>query len=188
MRLKSVVKPFNDDGYIFELKLDGFRAVAYIENNECKLMSRNHNALMFKPLKSNLANLPVESAIIDGEVIVLDQNGRSVFHELLHGKSGKAQAVLYAFDLLWLDGEDLRQKPLLERKKRLEKLVKKSGLRLIFAQHVVGDGKDFFDEVCRMDLEGIIAKRKYAPYKDKARAGSRLRTRNTLNRKAEASC
>jgi bifunctional non-homologous end joining protein LigD len=166
MRLKSVSKPFKDDSYIFELKHDGFRAVAYFENAQCKLFSRNQNALAFKSLRDNLAKLPVKSAIIDGEIIALDSNGRSVFHELLHGRNGKARAVLYAFDLLWLDGEDLRQRPLLERKERLEKLVRKSGLRLMYAQHVEGDGRDLFKEVCYMDLEGIVAKRKDSVYKN----------------------
>src|SRR5262249_10863579 len=95
--------------YIFELKHDGFRAVAYLQNGECKLVSRNQRNLGFEALKRSLANLPVQNAIIDAEVICVDAKGVSQFNQLL---SRKGEPVFYAFDLLWLDSEDLRQMPL----------------------------------------------------------------------------
>jgi bifunctional non-homologous end joining protein LigD len=104
----------------------------------------------------------VQDAIIDGEIVAIDKNGVSRFIDLLTDRS---RAVLYAFDLLWLDGVDLREQPLVDRKKRLEKLVRKSGLRLMYAQHVEDDGKDLFAEICRNDLEGIVAKRKLGDLK-----------------------
>jgi bifunctional non-homologous end joining protein LigD len=162
MRLRLVKEPFDHPDYIFELKHDGFRAVTYIQNGECKILSRNSRVLRFPSLSKNLSSLRVEDAIIDGEIISMDANGISRFNDLLRDRS---RAVLYAFDLLWLDGEDLRQQPLLQRKKRLEKLVRKSGLRLMYAQHVEGEGKDLFLEICRNDLEGIVAKRKRGIYK-----------------------
>jgi bifunctional non-homologous end joining protein LigD len=176
MRLRLVPAPFNDDRYIFELKHDGFRAIAYFEKGQCKLISRNQNALAFKSLKENLAKLPVQSAIIDGEIIALDADGHSVFQNLLLGN--KAYTVLYAFDLLWLDGVDLRKEPLLERKNRLELLVRKSGLRLMYARHVEGDGKDLFDEICRRDLEGIVAKRNNSVYKDNGTGWLKIKNPN----------
>jgi len=113
MRLRLVKEPFNDPDYIFELKHDGFRTLAYIEGGECKLVSRNLKHLRFEAL------LPAQNAIIDGEIVCLDSNGVSQFNELL---SRKAQPVLYAFDLLWLNGEDLRNQPLILRFQRLPQL------------------------------------------------------------------
>src|SRR5215471_4885017 len=102
-----------------ELKHDGFRAIAYIEDGQCKLMSRNLKNLRFDSLTDALAKLPVRNAIIDGEAICIDGSGVSRFNDLLNRK---AEPVLYAFDLLWLNGKDLRQMPLLERKNRLSAL------------------------------------------------------------------
>jgi bifunctional non-homologous end joining protein LigD len=156
MRLRSVKEPFDHPDYIFELKHDGFRAVTYVQNGECKILSRNSNQLRFKSLRENLARLPVQEAIIDGEIICIDGDGVSRFNHLLDHKH---ESVLYVFDLLWINGVDLRQRPLLERKKQLERLVRTSGLRLMYAQHIEKDGKDLFDEICRRDLEGLVGKK-----------------------------
>ena len=164
MRLKRVAKPFDNPDYIFELKHDGFRAIAYIENGECKLVSRNLNQFKFVLLSQSLAKLPVKSAILDGEVVCLDGKGVSQFNRLL----GRRQVpVFYAFDLLWLNGEDLRRLPLIERKERLEKLVKKSECReLLYAHHIEKDGVALFEAICAKDLEGIVAKRKNGIYRN----------------------
>ena len=106
MRLRLVKEPFDHPDYIFELKHDGFRAVVYIQNGECKILSRNSNQLRFKSLRANLAKLPALDAILDGEIVCLDEHGASRFNDLLNKKT---QPVFYAFDLLWLNGEDLRQ-------------------------------------------------------------------------------
>src|SRR6516225_1734502 len=116
MRLRQVEKAFDHPDYIFELKHDGFRAVVYLQKGECKILSRNLNDLRFASLKEALAKLPVQNAILDGEIVCLDKNGVSRFYQLLNGK---AEPVFYAFDLLRLNGEDLRPEPLLERKNRL---------------------------------------------------------------------
>ena len=163
MRLTRVAKPFDDPNYIFELKHDGFRAVAYIENNKCELVSRNQNHFSFKSLKESLGKLPVQNAILDGEVVCLDEDGVSQFNELF---SRKGKPILYAFDLLFLDGHDLRNSPLIERKQRLHQLIEKSLFtRIIYAQHIEGQGKAFFKEICARDLEGVVAKRKLSIYK-----------------------
>ncbi len=164
MRLKRVPKPFDNPVYIFELKHDSFRAIAYIENGECKLVSRNLNQFKFALLSQSLAKLPVKSAILDGEVVCLDGKGVIQFNRLL---GRRQEPVFYAFDLLWLNGEDLRRLPLIERKERLEKLVKKSRCtELLFAQHIDTRGVLFFEAICAKDLEGIVAKRKNGIYKD----------------------
>ena len=114
-------------------------------------------------LKKSLDKLPVQNAILDGEVVCLDSNGVSQFNELM---SRKGKPIFYVFDLLWLDGEDLRPLPLIERKQRLYKLIQCSRSHaIIYAQHVENQGIGFFEEICARDLEGIVAKRKLAAYK-----------------------
>ena len=169
MRLRQVEEPFDHPDYLFELKHDGFRALAYIEKYDCRLVSRNLRVLPFKSLSASLAMLPVTSAILDGEVIVLDSKGVSQFNALLSLK-GREAAVFYSFDLLWLDGEDLRPKPLLERKETLRALIQSSKCtRILYAQHIERFGKRFFKEVCGRDLEGIVAKRKRSVYRRRNR-------------------
>jgi len=164
MRLTRVAKPFDDPDYIFELKHDGFRALAYIEGGECKLISRNSNRFKsFAPLQESLGKLPVQNAILDGEVVCLNEHGVSQFNELF---SRKGKPFFYAFDLLWLDGQDLRSLPLIERKRRLHELIKKSRFeQIIYAQHIETQGVAFFEEICARDLEGIVAKRRLSIYK-----------------------
>jgi bifunctional non-homologous end joining protein LigD len=96
-------KPFDSPDYIFELKHDGFRAIAYIDDGNADLVSRNQNRFAFGALKIALAQLPVRNAILDGEVICLDKNGVSQFNKLL---ARKTPPIFYAFDLLWLNGKD----------------------------------------------------------------------------------
>jgi bifunctional non-homologous end joining protein LigD len=104
MRLRLVRQPFDHPDYIFELKHDGFRAIAYLQNGESKLVSRNQRNLGFEALKRSLAKLPARAAILDGEIVCLDERGVSQFNQLL---SRKGEPVFYACDLLWLDGKDL---------------------------------------------------------------------------------
>jgi bifunctional non-homologous end joining protein LigD len=166
MRLRQVREPFDHDDYVFELKHDGFRAIAYIDSGECRLVSRNLRALPFKFLRASLGTLPISGAILDGEIIVLDAKGVSQFNALTTTK-GRDAAIFYAFDLIWLNGADHRSLSLLERKKRLCKLVSQSRCsRLMYAQHIDGAGKQFFEEICCRDLEGMVAKRKASIYKD----------------------
>ena len=175
MRLRLVKEPFNEPDYIFELKHDGFRALAYIERGECRLVSRNLKHLRFEALEKALAALLAHNAIIDGEIVCLDANGVSQFNELL---SRKAEPVLYAFDLLWLDGVDLRKQPLILRKDRLAALIRLSDCnRIMYAQHVEGEGKRLFAEICRRDLEGVVAKRKMGIYKDDGLAWLKIKNK-----------
>ena len=120
--LARIPDPFNDPEWIFELKLDGFRALAYVENGGCRLISRNgHTFRRFDPLCGALAQeLKIKNAILDGEIVCLDEEGRSLFNSLLFRKR---TPIFAAFDLLWVDGEDLRERPLIERKKRLRRAI-----------------------------------------------------------------
>ena len=127
--------PFDHPDWIFELKHDGFRALAYITEGRCDLISRKHNRYKtFNRLGVDLSSLRVQNAIIDGEICCLDDEGRSQFNVLLRRRG---EPVFYAFDLLWLNGEDIRPLPLLSRKERLRRLIDRHECSLLlFAQHV----------------------------------------------------
>jgi bifunctional non-homologous end joining protein LigD len=104
----------------------------------------------------------VKDAVIDGELVCLDAEGRSIFNELLFRRGSP---TFYAFDLLYLNGRDLRQLQLLERKEKLRQLVEKSGLPdVVCGKYVEGRGVDLFNEVVRRNLEGVVAKRKTGTY------------------------
>ena len=105
--------------------------------------------------------LKAQRAILDGEIVVLDEQGRSIFADLM---MGRGEPSYCAFDLVWLNGRDLRYKPLLERKRMLHKLVPKDHPRLQYMSHLESGGSRFFELVCEQDLEGIICKPKKSPY------------------------
>jgi bifunctional non-homologous end joining protein LigD len=156
--------PFNDPDFLFELKVDGFRALAYIDDGVCELVSRRRNPYKsFRELANGLGQLKVKNAIIDGELACLDSEGRSIFNELLFRRGCP---VFYAFDLLYLNDRDLRQLPLIERKEKLRALIEKSALRGVICcgKYIEGRGVDLFNEVVRRNLEGVIAKRKTGTY------------------------
>jgi bifunctional non-homologous end joining protein LigD len=162
-QLSLLREPFDHPDFLFELKHDGFRALAHIWDGKCELVSRKRNAYKsFQELKDNLGKLKVKDAVIDGELVCLDEEGRSFFNELLFRRGCP---IFYAFDLLYLNGRDLRQLPLIERKEKLRGLVEKSALPdVICGKYVEGRGVDLFNETCRRNLEGIVAKRKTGTY------------------------
>ena len=176
MRLRLIKQAFDDPEYLFELKHDGFRALVYLQDGECRLVSRNLKNLRFDSLKKSLAELPVRNAILDGEIICIDGKGVSQFNRLL---SRKAEPIFYAFDLLWVNDEDLRRLPLIVRKKRLFDLtVSTDSNRIMYAQHIETHGKLFFDEICARDLEGIVAKPKLSIYKDGGNSWLKIKNRS----------
>src|SRR5262245_42458966 len=164
IRLSPRIEPFDSDEFIYELKVDGFGALAHIEDGQCQLVSRNGNTFHgFADLAAWIAeHLRVESAVIDGEIACVDEGGRPVFRDLLFRRR---QCVFIAFDLLYLNGRDLRTLPLIERKTTLKKLLRPKRSRLLYLNHVEGDGRLLFDQIVKMDLEGIVCKRKDSPYK-----------------------
>jgi bifunctional non-homologous end joining protein LigD len=162
-QLTLVRQPFDHPDFLFELKHDGFRALAHIWDGKCELVSRRRNPYKsFHELRDNLAKLNVKDAIIDGEIVCLDDEGRSIFNELLFRRG---HPTFYAFDLLYLNGRDQRQLPLIERKEKLRTLIEKSGLPdVICGKYVEGRGVDLFKAVCEHNLEGVVAKRKEGTY------------------------
>ncbi len=154
--------------YVFEIKYDGFRMVAFTENGETRLITRNHKDFTskFPEIASAITQLASGRAfVLDGEIIVTDQQGRSDFQALQnHLKGGDAQPVYMVFDLLALEGKDLRNFPLLKRKQLLSDLLKVAPENLKFSDHIVGKGEQFFKLASKLKLEGIVGKVKTSKY------------------------
>jgi bifunctional non-homologous end joining protein LigD len=164
IRLSRRSEPFDSDQFIYELKIDGFRALAHLRDGRGELISRNGNVFRgFSDLGTWLAeHIRVESAVIDGEIACVDESGRPTFRDLLFRQR---QSIFVAFDLLYLNGRDLRALSLLERKATLKKLIRRKLPRLLYLDHVESDGILLFEQIVAMDLEGMVCKRKDSPYK-----------------------
>lgn len=155
--------------WIHEIKLDGYRVLAFIENGETRIVTRNDKDWTdrFAPVAQAAGKLPVSAAILDGEVVVLEPDGRTSFQALQNAltENRDRDLVYFAFDLLYLDGYDLRNAPLLARKEALAAvLAGGQGTTIRFSDHVAGDGESFYRQACSFALEGIIAKRGDVPY------------------------
>lgn len=168
----AMAEPPRGDTWVHEIKFDGYRVQALIEAGKVRLLTRN--ALdwtdRFGIVVQDFAALAIKSAAIDCEAVVLDANGVSNFSSLqAELKIGSAAHIhMMAFDLLHLDGCDLRGEPLLARKVALERIIKRAQPPLVFfrySAHMSGDGRDVLQNACRMGLEGIISKRTDLPYR-----------------------
>jgi bifunctional non-homologous end joining protein LigD len=157
------VMPFDDRDWIFEIKYDGFRALAYVTEGECRLLSRNLKTLNDFSLVSSaiLSELLARNAVLDGEIVSMDENGVINFADLLNHKG---RLCYFAFDLLVLNGRDQRDVPLLERKRRLKELVPPGSSCLHYADYVAGKGTALYDMAIKNDLEGIVAKPRDSRY------------------------
>jgi ATP-dependent DNA ligase len=161
-------EPFDDPEWLFEFKYDGFRGLCYLEPGRCRFISRNGNMLSrFDALADQVGRLlDVDEAIIDGEVIAVDENGRPQFYELLRVPRS---ASYVAFDILWADGTDLRSSPLSDRRKRLQAILPEGSPIVSEALSVAGRGRELFELMREHDLEGIVAKRLDDPYDPRVR-------------------
>src|SRR5882757_9028050 len=166
--------PFSDPNWLFEIKWDGVRALARIENGTLTLRSRTgvDIAKRYPELSSLPSALAARHAILDGEIVALDEQGHSNFERLqermhVHAPSEslvtRIRVVYFAFDLLYCDGYDLREAPLLERKQLLQRLLYTSE-RFRYADHQLEHGKELFALAEQNGLEGIVAKRADSPY------------------------
>ncbi len=156
---------FDDDNWLFEVKWDGFRAVAEIHDGEVKLYSRNGLPfdLMYPAVVNDLKKFGFD-IVLDGEIVVLDSEGRSSFQKLQQYRDHpRLPLVYYVFDVLSYDGQDYMKRHLVERKKLLEKIIPWSST-IRYSDHIEADGKKFFQQARKRDLEGIIAKRKDSLY------------------------
>jgi len=160
------------DDFIHEVKFDGYRVIARVDAGSVQLLTRGGEDWTDRmpTLRAALEKLKVESAILDGEFVALDQRGVTDFQLLQNAFSDKSRAPLayYAFDLLYLDGADLRPLPLIERKAKLKELlgrVARSETSLRYSEHSRGDGARFFAEAAKLGLEGVVSKRADSPYR-----------------------
>lgn len=157
-----VDEPFDGVEWLFEIKWDGFRAIAEVNNQEVKLYSRNLLSFneKFKSIVQALKKLKLQ-AVFDGEIVVINEKGNSNFQDLQnYQKSGEGNLTYVIFDLLYYEGQDLRDTlTLIERKKQLEKILPKNDPALHYSSHVLTEGKQLFKEVKKNQIEGIIAKK-----------------------------
>jgi bifunctional non-homologous end joining protein LigD len=190
MLATPIDRPFSDPGWLFEIKWDGARTLAYVAEGRVLLKSRAGNDVtaQYPELASLPQSLCASHAVLDGEIVVLDDQGRSVFESMqqrMNVRSPSAQLIsqfpvtYYIFDLLYCNGYDLRAAPLFERKELLCRLLRPApGVR--FSDHQVGRGKELYELAREENLEGIIGKRADSPY-------ASLRSKNWVKVKATKS-
>jgi bifunctional non-homologous end joining protein LigD len=191
MPLVSSASPFNDQDWLFEIKYDGIRALAYVVGDDCQLVSADRSRLKgFDSLCSAIVSgLNARDSVLDGEIVSMDENGVINFTDLLERKG---RLCYFAFDLLLLNGRDQRDLPLIERKRRLKEVIPSGSGSLLYADYVAGNGVALYDMAVKNDLEGIVAKprdSRYAPgtvwYKINAPNYTQARNHNGHQRAAE---
>jgi bifunctional non-homologous end joining protein LigD len=163
----SIEKVPSGDRWIHEIKFDGYRVQLHLANEDARVFTRRGNdwTKRFKKVANDAFLIGASSAVIDGEIVVPSADGStdfSVLQNQLRGKSGKI--VMVAFDLLYLNGYDLRKLPLIERKAHLKKLIGKTAIQ--FSESFEVDGKEMFKHACSIGLEGVVSKvrdSRYAP-------------------------
>jgi bifunctional non-homologous end joining protein LigD len=176
--------PFDDADWVFEDKYDGFRMVAKIKEGKVTLYSRNGKIISHSYIEVAKALEGVKGeAVIDGELVALDKNGISHFQLLQNALRHEAKLLYCAFDLMFLDGEDLRGLTLLERKKRLKDILPRHKL-IAFSRHRKTSGTKFFEEAERQGLEGIMAKRADSTYRSGARTDDWLKVKTSKRQEA----
>ena len=160
-----IEKPPSGDRWVHEIKFDGYRVQVHIINTEVEVFTgRGHDwTHRFKKIAADAWRINVGSAIIDGEVVVPSANGATDFSVLQNELKGRStKIVLVAFDLLYLNGGDLRKLPLFERKAHLKKLIANTDVQ--FSESFEIDGREMFKHACEIGLEGIVSKVKDGRY------------------------
>ena len=194
MLATPISKAFDDPAWLFEIKWDGYRAVAFVENGKVRLVSRNQNDLsgQFSELQELPTSLRAHTAVLDGEVVALDEEGRPSFSLMqqrtgLRGGGRRTAArgdlpiLYYVFDLLYVDGYDLRRVSLEERKKVLESLVVPGNL-IRYSDHYPAEGTALFEVAKQKGLEGIVAKRRNSCYEERrSREWLKIKITHTLD-------
>lgn len=166
-----VNKPFDQEGWLYEVKWDGFRSVSYLNKGAVDIRSRNNKDFnkKFYPVYNALKDWPV-NAVVDGEIIVVDDQGMPDFNALQEWRSeADGQLIYYLFDILWLDGYDLMQVPLEERKAILQEIIPENGILRISENFPVA-GTEFFEMADKMGLEGVLAKKADSTYQPDVRS------------------
>jgi ATP-dependent DNA ligase len=153
-------------GWIHEIKHDGFRIIARRDPTGVRLITRNGYdlAARFPLAAAAIAALPARSCVVDGEAIAVDDNGLSVF-DLIRNRRQDHAVTLCAFDLIELDGEDLRREPIEVRKRTLKGLLRRAHPGIAFNRHFDVEGAVVFRQACALGCEGIVSKRLGSPYR-----------------------
>ncbi len=163
---RPAAEPPPGPGWIHEIKHDGFRILAHRRGRSVRLFSRNgHNfADLFPLVAAAIEALPVRSCVVDGEAIVCDGSGLAVF-DLIRGHATNARAILCAFDLLEVNGEDIRHESIENRKRRLAGLLRLPHEGIALNEVFTGDGTVIYKHACALGCEGIVSKRLGSPYR-----------------------
>jgi bifunctional non-homologous end joining protein LigD len=179
-----VDQPFDNPDWIYEIKWDGYRVIAYLNRGRVEIRSRNNLSFneKFNVIKDALEQWDIK-AVLDGEIVALDEQGRPDFQQLQNVLKHKdtAHLVYYIFDILWYDGKDLTQLPLMERKEILKSIFPDPGKndRLRYSDHIVGKGIEFLSSAVKHGLEGVMAKKGDSIYEVGARSGNWLKMKNS---------
>lgn len=170
-----VEKPFSSPDWLYEIKWDGYRAISFIEKDSFRFVSRRNIDIADKFLQAETIPglISADSAILDGEIVVVDEKGKPSFQLLQNVANiypshtvvdkNNIRLVYYVFDLLYLNGKDLRTVPLIERKKLLKSIIRMNDF-MKYSDEVIEHGKELYDQAIQMGLEGIIAKKLDSPY------------------------
>src|SRR6516162_7263218 len=168
-----LVEKLPEGDWLYEIKHDGYRALAFKDGKDVRLVSRNEKAFDYPQLLDALKLLPAERVILDGEIAALDEKGRSSFQLLqMFKNSGDVPLVYYVFDLLFLEGKDLRKEPLSARRKLLANLLKKNPVHIRLSEELRGAKDDLLRVAQEFGLEGLVAKRKSSVYESGRRNGA----------------
>jgi bifunctional non-homologous end joining protein LigD len=159
-------RPPTGPQWVHEIKHDGYRLIALKLDGRVRLFTRRGFdwTERYPRISAAAARLQPSSLTIDGEAVCCDDTGVAV-SERLHSRAHDGEAFLYAFDLLALDGEDWRPRPLEERKAALSRLLAKAPSGIQYNEHVAGDGQVVFEHACKLGLEGIVSKHRDHPYR-----------------------
>jgi ATP-dependent DNA ligase len=163
---RSADQPPAGPGWIHEIKHDGFRILAHRRGRSIRLVTRNGHDLAdrFPLAAAAIEALPVRSCVVDGEAIVCDDSGLAVF-DLIRGHATNGRAILCAFDLLEVNGEDIRREPIEERKRRLAGLLRLPDDGIALNEAFRGEGMVIYKHACALGCEGIVSKRLGSPYR-----------------------
>lgn len=174
-------EPFDDANWIFEIKWDGYRALAYCDGRHVKLVSRNLTPFTEKyhPISNALKELKYK-AVFDGEIVAVDEKGLAVFQFLQNWQNTPVHLQYFIFDILWLNGYDLTQLPLIERKRILKEILPPDDKVIKYSDDVTGDGKEFFKLALSQGLEGIMAKKANSIYQTGKRTENWLKIKVNL--------
>lgn len=184
MLASLVAEPFDDKDWFYEIKWDGYRAIGSWDGAVERLYSRNgHNFTDYGPINRALHQLS-HHVVLDGEVVAVDKEGRANFGWLQnYAKQPRGQLLYYVFDILWCDGHDLTDLPLARRKQILQKVVPDSST-IVYSDHIVGRGIDFFKTAANQKIEGIMAKNSASRYLPGQRSRQWLKVKTHMRQEA----